>query len=176
VILEAADRPESDGRFLIRILNRFQRARRRSIGLFPRPDGKSVAVSLSKKGSEDGDLYFFSVADGKQSPEVLSTCSSPRRAVVRPGPRTVPEFSTPVSLERESDRRLIYTFISRSIFIDLARASQRMPIDRQRFSEIAEVALQSISDSDWVVATVQNGDGGDFEHFVFGPRQKPGNS
>ena len=29
--------------------------------------------------------------------------------------------------------------------------------------------LQSKADSDFIVATVENGDGGDFEHFVYGP-------
>jgi prolyl oligopeptidase len=34
------------------------------------------------------------------------------------------------------------------------------------------VQIQSNIDSDYVVATVANGDGGDFEHFVYGPNKK----
>ena len=32
----------------------------------PSPDGKLVAVSLSRGGSEVGDLHLFEVASGKQ--------------------------------------------------------------------------------------------------------------
>src|SRR5260221_481272 len=38
----------------------------------------------------------------------------------------------------------------------------------KEFPKIAEVQLESIPDSDLIVATVANGDGGDFEHFAFG--------
>jgi prolyl oligopeptidase len=38
----------------------------------------------------------------------------------------------------------------------------------KEFPKIAEVALQSNGASDYIVATVANGDGGDFAHFVYG--------
>src|ERR1700693_1144791 len=42
----------------------------------------------------------------------------------------------------------------------------------KEFPKIAEVQLESNVESDYVVATVANGDGGDFEHFVFGPDKR----
>jgi prolyl oligopeptidase len=39
----------------------------------------------------------------------------------------------------------------------------------KEFPKIGEVALQSNASSDYVVATVENGDGGDYAHFVYGP-------
>ena len=39
--------------------------RRRSIGTSPSPDGKLVAVSLSKGGSEAGDVHLFDDRHGQ---------------------------------------------------------------------------------------------------------------
>ncbi len=55
-------RPEHD---------RSQRARPRSISMCPQLDGKLVAVSLSKGGSEDGSVSVFEVATGQQVPGVI---------------------------------------------------------------------------------------------------------
>jgi hypothetical protein len=41
----------------------------------------------------------------------------------------------------------------------------------KEFLKIAEVALQSNGASDYIVAIVANGDGGDFAHFVYGPNK-----
>src|SRR5258708_12687206 len=76
VVLDAADHPESER--AICDPNLIDSTGATAIDWFvPSPDGKLVAVSLSKSGSEDGDLYFFSVADGKQSPEVLKHVQYP---------------------------------------------------------------------------------------------------
>ena len=40
----------------------------------PSPDGKLVAVSLSKVGSEAGDLHLYDAANGKQVHEVVPGC------------------------------------------------------------------------------------------------------
>ncbi len=129
VVLDAADRPESER--AICDPNLIDSAGATAIDWFvPSPDGKLVAVSLSKSGSEDGDLYFFSVADGKQSPEVL---------------KHVQVYFHRLGTNESEDAYSI----------------------GKEFPKIAEVQLESIPDSDLIVATVANGDGGDFEHFVF---------
>ena len=73
----------------------------------PSLDGKKLAVSLSKGGSEDGELHFY---DG--IPERNSAIPSPMfsilpRAAVRPGTRTEVASITRASRERGSARMLI---------------------------------------------------------------------
>jgi prolyl oligopeptidase len=64
VTLESADSPETE--HVILNLNDFDKSGETSIDWYePSPDGSIVGVSLSKGGSEKGDLYLFDVKSGK---------------------------------------------------------------------------------------------------------------
>jgi prolyl oligopeptidase len=169
VVLEAADRPESERP--VCDPNIIDSAGTTAIDWFvPSPDGKRVAVSLSKKGSEDGDLYFFSVADGKQSPEVLKHVQFPTAG----GSAAWTKDSAGIfytRFPREGERPASDLHFYQQVYfhrIGTNESEDTYSIGKD-FPKIAEVELQSVSDSDLVVATVENGDGGDYEHFVFGP-------
>jgi prolyl oligopeptidase len=169
VVLDAADRPESER--AICDPNVLDSAGTTAIDWFvPSPDGKLVAVSLSKSGSEDGDLYFFAVADGKQTDEVLKHVQFPTAggsaAWTRDGTGI---FYTRFPREGERPASDLH-FYQQVYFHRLgSKESEDVYSIGKDFPKIAEIELQSNADSDFVVATVANGDGGDFEHFVFGP-------
>ena len=168
VVLDAADRPESER--AVCDPNVIDSAGTTAIDWFvPSPDGKLVAVSLSKSGSEDGDLYFFVVADGKQTDEVLKHVQFPTAggsaAWTRDGTGI---FYTRFPREGERPASDLH-FYQQVYFHRLGtKESEDVYSIGKDFPKIAEVELQSNADSDFVVATVANGDGGDFEHFVFG--------
>jgi len=168
VVLDAADRPESER--AICDPNLIDSTGATAIDWFvPSPDGKLVAVSLSKSGSEDGDLYFFSVADGKQSPEVLKHVQYPTAG----GSAAWTKDSTGIfytRFPREGERPADDLHFYQQVYfhrLGTNESEDAYSIGKE-FPKIAEVQLESIPDSDLIVATVANGDGGDFEHFVFG--------
>lgn len=169
VVLDAVDRPESER--AICDPNAIDSAGTTAIDWFvPSPDGKLVAVSLSKSGSEDGDLYFFSVADGKQSAEILKHVQYPTAG----GSAAWTKGSTGIfytRFPREGERPASDLHFYQQVYfhrLGTNESEDAYSIGKE-FPKIAEVQLESIPDSDFIVATVANGDGGDFEHFVFGP-------
>jgi Serine proteases of the peptidase family S9A len=169
VVLDGTDRPESER--AICDPNVIDSAGKTAVDWFvPSPDGKLIAVSLSKSGSEDGDLYFFSVADGKQSPEVLKHVQYPTAG----GSAAWTKDSSGIfytRFPREGERPANDLHFYQQVYfhqLGTNESEDAYSIGKE-FPKIAEVQLESIPDSDLVVATVENGDGGDYEHFVFGP-------
>jgi len=136
----------------------------------PSPDGKTLAVSLSKNGTEDGDLCFFDVETGKQLPDVIKHVQFPTgggSAAWTKDSAAVFYTRYPREGERPAEDRHFYMQV---YFHKLGspESEDTYSIGKE-FPKIAEVALQSNGASDYIVATVANGDGGDFAHFVYGP-------
>jgi prolyl oligopeptidase len=64
-VLDAFDPPKSE--HIILNLNDFDKSGRTAIDWYvPSPDGQTVAVSLSRNGSEKGNLHLFDVKSGEQ--------------------------------------------------------------------------------------------------------------
>lgn len=168
VIVDAADRPESER--AICDPNVIDSAGTTAIDWFvPSPDGKLVAVSLSKGGSEDGDLYFFAVADGKQTDQVIKHVQFPTAG----GSAAWTRDSTGIfytRFPREGERPAGDLHFYQQVYFHRLGTNESEDVYSigKEFPKIAEVELQSNPDSDFIVATVENGDGGDFEHFVLG--------
>ena len=136
----------------------------------PSPDGKTLAVSLSKNGTEDGDLCFFDAETGKQLPDVIKHVQFPTgggSAAWTKDSAAVFYTRYPREGERPAEDRHFYMQV---YFHKLGspESEDTYSIGKE-FPKIAEVALQSNGASDYIVATVANGDGGDFAHFVYGP-------
>jgi prolyl oligopeptidase len=134
------------------------------------PDGKTVAASLSKNGTEDGDLCFFDVETGKQLPDVIKHVQFPTGG----GSAAWTKDSTAVfytRYPREGERPAAdLHFYMQVYFHKLGSPESEDTYSMGKdLPKIAEVALQSKGESDYIVATVQNGDGGDYAHFVYGP-------
>ena len=136
----------------------------------PSPDGKTVAVSLSKHGTEDGDLCFFDVETGKQLPDVIKHVQFPTGG----GSAAWTKDSTAVfytRYPREGERPAEDLHFYMQVYfhkLGSPESEDTYSIGKE-FPKIGEVVLQSNASSDYIVATVGNGDGGDYAHFVYGP-------
>ena len=136
----------------------------------PSHDARYVAVSLASNGSEQGTLHVFAVATGQQLPDSIAGVSFPTGGG---------------SFEWNADNTGIY-------YTRYPRAGERPEADRpfyqqvylhllghpesedtyqvgRDFPRIAETVLHASPDKQWLLATVANGDGGQFAHYLLGP-------
>src|SRR5436309_4465990 len=136
----------------------------------PSLDGKHVAVSLSKGGSEDGTLNFYETATGKALPDTIAHVQYPTaggNAAWNADGSGVYYTRFPQKGERpEAD----LNFYQQIYFHKLGTADtdDSYSIGKD-FPRIAEIVLQTSRDGRYILATVANGDGGDFAHYLLGP-------
>ena len=136
----------------------------------PSPDGKTVAVSLSKNGTEDGDLCFFDVETGKQLPDVIKHVQFPTGGGSAAWTKdSIAVFYTRYPREGERPAEDLHFYMQVYFHKLGSPESEDTYSIGKEFPKIGEVALQSNASSDYIVATVENGDGGDYAHFVYGP-------
>jgi prolyl oligopeptidase len=133
----------------------------------PSLDGKFVAMALSENGSEDSAAHVFEVATGKELPDRV--------------PRV--NFATAGgSLDWKADSSGFYytrypqgserppeaaNFYQQVYFHQLgAEPRQDAYVIGKDFPRIAEIQLHTSDDGRWMIATVSNGDGGQFAHYL----------
>jgi prolyl oligopeptidase len=136
----------------------------------PSLGGRLVAVSLSRNGSEDGTLYVYDVATG----QVLGD-SVPRV--------TYPTGGGSVAWNAEASG-LYYTRYPHpgerppedlDFYQQVYYHTLGTPADADTyvlgadFPRIAEIALETSDDGRHLLATVANGDGGEYAHYLRGP-------
>jgi prolyl oligopeptidase len=136
----------------------------------PSPDGTVVALSLSKNGTEDGDLCFFDAATGKQLRDLVKHVQFPTGG----GSAAWAKDSKGIfytRYPRDGERPAAEMHFYQQVYFHQLGTPESKDIYSigKDFPKIAEVKLKSNANSDYIVATVANGDGGDFEHFVYGP-------
>jgi prolyl oligopeptidase len=129
--------------------------------------GKYVAAALSENGSEDASAHIFEVATGKELSDIV--------------PRV--NFATAGgSIAWKADGSGFY-------YTRYPQGNERVPEDANFFQQvyfhrlgtdpkqdayvigrdfprIAEIQLHTSDDGKWLLASVGNGDGGQFEHFL----------
>ena len=133
----------------------------------PSADGRLVAISLSEKGSEDGVLHFFETDTGRPLPDVIPGVQHPTgggSAAWNAEGTGVFYTRYPAPGERpEGD----LDFYQQIWFHQLGTpvSADRYELGRD-FPRIAEIELDSSDDGRWLLATVANGDGGDFAHYL----------
>jgi prolyl oligopeptidase len=133
----------------------------------PSPDGHTVAVSLSHGGSESGDVHFYDVETAKEIHEVVPRVNSgtaggdlawtPDGAGVfytrhpRPGERSPADLN----------------FYQQIYYHKLGSPteSDRYELGKD-FPRIAETEFEMHDKSGTLLARVQNGDGGEFAHYL----------
>lgn len=133
----------------------------------PSPDGKLVAVSLSQRGTESGDVHIFQTADGKQIHEVIPRVNG---GTAGGDLAWLPDSSGfyytryPRGEERPAEDLNFFQQVY------LHRLGEPTEKDRFELGEglprIAEIQLDADPHSGRVIATVQDGDGGEFAHFL----------
>ncbi|PYL24757.1 MAG: S9 family peptidase, partial [Verrucomicrobia bacterium] len=129
----------------------------------PSLDGKHVAVSLSKGGSEDGTLNFYEAATGKALPDTIAHVQYPTAggsAAWNADSSGVYYTRFPRKGQRpETD----LNFYQQIYFHKLGTADTNDTYSIGKdFPRIAEIVLQTSRDGRYILATVANGDGGDF--------------
>ena len=136
----------------------------------PSLDGKYVAMSLSKGGSEDGTVHFYETATGKALPDTIAHVQYPTAggsAAWNADGTGVFYTRFPRKGERpDSD----LNFYQQIYFHKLGtpEAEDKYSLGKE-FPRIAEIALATSGDGKYILATVANGDGGDFAHYLLGP-------
>jgi prolyl oligopeptidase len=172
VVLKSAD--DRDSERVVLDPNSMDAAGGTAIDFFvPSLDGKYVAVSLSKGGSETGDVHIYEVLTGKKTGT--------------PIPR-VNGGTAGGSLAWNADGSSFY-------YTRYPRSGERPPVDLnfyqqvyyhrlgtdtkqdtyslgKEFPRIAEIQLRSSDDGRYILATMANGDGGEFAHYLRGPDQQ----
>src|SRR5665213_870991 len=136
----------------------------------PSLDGKLVAVSLSKGGTEDGSVSVFEVATGNQRPDLVPRVNGATAGGSVAWNRDGSGFwftRYPRAGERPA---AVLNFFQQVYFHRLGTATaQDEYAAGKQFPRIAEVELRSSDDGKYVLARVANGDGGEFLHFMLLP-------
>jgi prolyl oligopeptidase len=133
----------------------------------PSPDGRLVAISLSEGGSEQGTLHFFDVDTGKeledQIPRVQYPTGGGSAAWTSDGSGIL---YTRYPHEGEKPQEDI-NFYQQVWFHKLGTPISEDKLELAKdLPRIAEIALEKSENSSWILATVANGDGGDFSHYL----------
>ncbi len=134
-------------------------------------DGKYVAVAISERGSEDGSAHVIETATGKRLSDVVPRVQYPTGggSIAWDAKGTGFYYTRyPQGSERAPEDANFYQQV---YFHKLGTppASDTYVIGRE-FPRIAEVDLESSRDGRYLVATVANGDGGEYAIYLRDPR------
>jgi prolyl oligopeptidase len=133
----------------------------------PSLDGKLVAVSLSKGGSEEGSVSIFEVATGRRLPDLIPRVNGATAGgslAWNAGSTGFWYTRYPRTGERaEAD----LNFYQQVYFHRVGVAQDEYALGKE-LPRIAEIALDSSDDGKYVLARVENGDGGEFLDYMLG--------
>ncbi len=132
----------------------------------PSPDGSLLAVSMSENGSEDGSVHIFAVDSGKQVYEVLPRVQYPTGGgslAWRADSRGFWYTRYPGTERPEADRHFYMAVYFHELGKDPARDAY---VFGKGLPKIAEIALSNRHNKRFVLASVANGDGGEFAHYL----------
>jgi prolyl oligopeptidase len=136
----------------------------------PSTDGKYVAVSLSKGGSESGDLHVYDVAAGKPLGDAIPRVNGGTAGgSVAWNADSAGFYYTRYPRAGERPPADL-NFYQQVWFHRLGTAADRDAYSLGKdFPRIAEIALRSSDDGRYILAAMANGDGGQFAHYLLGP-------
>jgi prolyl oligopeptidase len=129
--------------------------------------GKYVAAAISENGSEDSAAHIFEVATGRELPEVV-----PRVNFATAGGSIAWKADSsgfyytryPQGNERAPEDANFYQQV---FFHKLGTdPKEDIYVIGKEFPRIAEIHLATSDDGRWLLASVANGDGGQFSHYL----------
>ncbi|HXJ85992.1 MAG TPA: prolyl oligopeptidase family serine peptidase [Candidatus Binatia bacterium] len=133
----------------------------------PSSDAKYVAAAMSENGSEDSSAYVFDVAAGKQIPDVVPRVNfaTAGGSIAWKGDSSGFYYTRfPQGNERPPEDANFYQQV---YFHKLGTdPKQDTYVIGKDFPRIAEIQLRTSEDGRWLLASVGNGDGGQFAHYV----------
>ena len=135
----------------------------------PSPDGRLIAASLSKNGSEDGAVHIFDAKTGKATGEVVPRVQYPTAGgslAWRADGKGFWYTRYPGDDQPEADRH----FYQQLFFHRLGTTAERDTyVLGKDFPKVAEIKLDNRNTPGLLLVSVLNGDGGEVEHFVLTP-------
>jgi prolyl oligopeptidase len=133
----------------------------------PSPDGTMVGMALGTGGSEDAALYVFDTATGKQIgdpvPRVQFATAGGDMAWTGDG-RGFYYTRYPQGNERPAEDANFYQQVYYHVLG--SSAAQDKYVLGKDFPRIGETALETAHDGKRILVTVEDGDGGTYEHFL----------
>ncbi|HEY2924328.1 MAG TPA: prolyl oligopeptidase family serine peptidase [Candidatus Eisenbacteria bacterium] len=133
----------------------------------PSLDGRYVAVSLSKNGTEDGTLHLYQAASGRPLPDVIPRVNGGTAggsAAWNQDASAIYYTRYPHEGERPAEdlpfyQQIYYHKLGTPI-------SEDTYVLGKEFPKIAEIQLSTSPDGQYVLADVSNGDGGEHAYWV----------
>lgn len=166
VVLKSVDRPDEARELLD--LNRIDPSGGTSMDWYaPSPDGRKVAVSLAQGGSERGDAHVYDVDSGKPLADVV-----PRVNYGTAGGSLAWDASGEGFYYTRYPRRGERLEADLDFYVQVYYHRLGTPESQDRyeigkdFPRIAEIELRARPDGRYLLANVQNGDGGEFEQHL----------
>ncbi len=135
--------------------------------IVPSRDGKKIAVSLSKGGSESGDVHVYDVATGKPLADVVPHVNGGTAGGSLAWNADATGFWY-TRYPREGERpKEDLDFFQQVYFHKLGSPDKADAYALGKdFPRIAEIALETSDDGKTVLARLANGDGGEFAFYV----------
>lgn len=133
----------------------------------PSPDGSMVAVSLSSGGSESGDVHIFDTESGAKYDDVIPRVhggTAGGSLAWDEGGSGFYYTRYPRKGEREGRDMDFYQQVYHHL-LGTPTENDSYEVGKD-FPKIAEIELSTSMDGKFVLATVADGDGGKFAHFV----------
>ncbi len=139
----------------------------------PSLDGKYVAVCMPEGGSENGGVTVFETATGKQLSDDVPRVqfATGGGSVTWKGDGSGFYYTR---YPHEGERPAADANFYQQVYfhkLGTAARSDTYALGKE-FPRIAETTLQTSLDGQWIMATVELGDGGQYEHFLLGPDGK----
>jgi len=137
----------------------------------PSKDGRFVAVVLSEKGSEDGSAYVIDVKTGKRHADVVPRVQYPTGGGSIAWDASARGFfytRYPQGEERPKEDANFYQQVYYHRLGTEAR-TDRYELGKD-FPRIAETRLETSPDGGRILATVANGDGGEYAFYIRDPK------
>jgi prolyl oligopeptidase len=133
----------------------------------PSIDGKLVAVSLSENGSEDGTAHIFEVASGKELSDKVPRVNFPTAGGSIAWKADGSGFYYTRYPQGDERPKEDANFYQQVYFHKLgSESTQDTYLMGKEFPRIAEVLLTTDRAGQYLLASVANGDGGAFAHYL----------